>query len=73
MVNEKGFIKKSFDMVSKVVFSCTVVTALTPSKVDDALLQKGLNLLNMLAGNVLNNKNADAVKAGQDLVKSKGW
>ena len=42
-----------------VVAAATAVTALTPSKSDDALLNTVLRILNMIAGNFGKNKNAD--------------
>jgi len=39
--------------------SATVLTAITPSKADDAFLNAILRVLNFLAGNVWKNKNAD--------------
>lgn len=43
-----------------VLTACTAVTALTPTKTDDKILNIVLGILNFLAGNVLKNKNADA-------------
>ena len=53
--------------VAGVVTACTALTALTPSKVDDKVfgvltkvVNMGLRVANMLAGNVLKNTNKDA-------------
>lgn len=45
--------------VTMIVTVCTVITALTPSKSDDQIMQKINHVLNVLAGNVLHNTNAD--------------
>lgn len=42
-----------------VVTACTAITALTPTKTDDELINIVLKVLNVLAGNVGKNKNAD--------------
>jgi hypothetical protein len=41
------------------VTAATAITALTPSKSDDAVLDKVLKVLNFLAGNFGKNRNAD--------------
>lgn len=58
-----------FVAVSGVVTACTVVTALTPTKVDDKVfgvltkaVNMGLRVANVLAGNVMKNENRDARK-----------
>ena len=43
------------------VTAATAVTALTPSKSDDKIVDVVLKVMNFLAGNVLKNKNADDV------------
>ena len=43
-----------------VLTACTAITALTPTKYDDSILNTVLKVLNFLAGNVLKNKNKDA-------------
>ena len=43
------------------VTGATAITALTPTKSDDAILGKVLAFLNLLAGNFGKNKNADDV------------
>ena len=45
--------------VCGLVTAATAVSALTPSKVDDRILNTILKVLNVLAGNVMKNKNAD--------------
>ena len=46
--------------ITSVVTAATAVTALTPSKADDRVLNAILKVLNFLAGNIGKNKNADA-------------
>jgi hypothetical protein len=46
--------------IGGVVTACTAVTALTPTKVDNLIVNALLAVLNVLAGNVGQNKNADA-------------
>ena len=48
--------------VTAVVTSCSAITALTPTKADDKILNGILKVLNFLSLNVLKNKNADADK-----------
>lgn len=45
--------------IATVVTAATAITALTPSKADDKWLNGVLKLLNVLAGNIAKNKNAD--------------
>ena len=45
--------------ITGVVTACTAITALTPSRSDDEILDKVLKVLNILAGNVGKNRNAD--------------
>jgi len=55
--------------ITAVVTAATAVTALTPSTADDRYLNMLLKVLNILAGNVGANTNADAVplaRAGED-------
>lgn len=46
-------------MLTTIVTAATTITALTPSRSDDRLLDKVLLVLNFISGNFLNNKNAD--------------
>lgn len=46
--------------ISGVVTACTAITALTPTTVDNKLVNALLAILNVLAGNVGKNSNADA-------------
>jgi hypothetical protein len=43
-----------------IVSAATALTALTPTKVDDRVVSWLLTALNILAGNVLKNRNKDA-------------
>lgn len=45
--------------ITSVVTAATAVTALTPTKTDDKIVNGILKFLNILAGNFLKNKNAD--------------
>ena len=45
--------------ITSVVTAATAITALTPTKVDDQYISILLRGLNLLAGNVAKNKNAD--------------
>ena len=47
-------------LVTAVISVATVITAITPSKADDKILAGFLKFINLLAGNILKNKNADA-------------
>ena len=47
-------------MITGVISFATVITALTPSKADDKILSGFLKFINLLAGNIGKNKNADA-------------
>ena len=46
--------------ITALVTAATAVTALTPSKVDDKVVNMILKVLNILAGNFGKNKNADS-------------
>ena len=46
--------------ITSVVTACTAVTALTPTKTDDKVLNVILKVLNIIAGNVGMNTNRDA-------------
>lgn len=45
--------------ISGVVTACTAITAITPTNVDNKILDAVLTVLNVLAGNIGKNKNAD--------------
>lgn len=45
--------------ITSVVAASTAVTALTPTKSDDKVVNAVLRVLNVLSGNVGKNKNAD--------------
>lgn len=45
--------------ITSVVTAATAITALTPSTSDDKIIDSVLRVLNVLAGNVGKNKNAD--------------
>jgi len=45
--------------ITGLVTAATAITALTPSTADDKVLNTALRVLNLLAGNVGKNKNAD--------------
>jgi hypothetical protein len=45
--------------VTGVVTACTAITAITPTTVDNKILDALLTVLNVLAGNLGKNKNAD--------------
>tara|TARA_R100000808_G_scaffold1066_5_gene5084 strand:+ start:867 stop:1061 length:195 start_codon:yes stop_codon:yes gene_type:complete len=46
--------------VTALVTAATAITALTPTKADDAAVNFVLKILNLLAGNIGKNKNADS-------------
>jgi hypothetical protein len=46
-------------MLALLVTTATIITALTPSKSDNELLDRVLGYLNLVAGNVGHNRNAD--------------
>lgn len=48
--------------LTTVVTACSAITALTPTKTDDKILNYVLMVLNFLSLNVFKNKNADAEK-----------
>jgi hypothetical protein len=48
-----------FRTITLIVTVCTVITAMTPTKADDELMQKVNKILNVLAGNIGYNINAD--------------
>ncbi|MGA0841237.1 MAG: hypothetical protein ACO3P1_15230 [Pseudomonadales bacterium] len=45
--------------ITGVVTAATAITALTPSRSDDEIIDTVLRVLNVLAGNVGKNRNAD--------------
>lgn len=45
--------------ITGVVTAATAITALTPSRSDDVIIGKVLWVLNLLAGNIGRNRNAD--------------
>lgn len=45
--------------ITGVVTAATAITALTPTRSDDEIIDKVLRVLNILAGNVGKNRNAD--------------
>ena len=45
--------------ITALVTAATGITALTPTKTDNKIVDGALKFLNILAGNVLKNKNAD--------------
>ena len=49
-------------VVTAIVTAFTAITAVTPSKSDNMILDNILRFMNLLAGNVLKNKNLDARK-----------
>jgi len=58
-----GFLTSGGDYFSAacvVISSLTAITALTPSKSDDKIVNTILKVMNMFAGNIGKNKNADS-------------
>ena len=45
--------------ITAVVTSATLITSLTPTKTDDKVISFVLKILNLVAGNIGKNKNAD--------------
>jgi hypothetical protein len=48
--------------LAELIAALTVITAITPSRHDNQILDAALRVCNILAGNVGKNKNADADK-----------
>ena len=48
------------EALTAIVTAATALTALTPTKTDNKIIDSALGVLNFLAGNVLKNKNADS-------------
>ena len=53
------FIIKYVPIALQVVGVCAVIATMTPTKVDDKIIQKILDVLNFLAGNIGKAKNKD--------------
>ena len=64
--DKKPFLRKWIDIIARIVLAASILTALTPSVVDNAHLQKVMDFLNVLALNVGLNVNHDKMKAAQD-------
>lgn len=56
-----GVIPEWFQAICGMVTAATAVTALTPTKSDDRIVDMVLKVLNVIAGNVMKNKNMDDV------------
>jgi hypothetical protein len=50
-----------FQAICGLITAATAVTALTPTKSDDRIVDMVLKVLNVIAGNVMKNKNMDDV------------
>ena len=59
LINWFGDIPVWLTAVTTVVTAATAITAITPSKVDDRIIGKVLWFLNIIAGNIIKNKNKD--------------
>ena len=62
---DRRSLAQAFGVVA-LVAAATAITALTPSKTDDKIVNIILKVLNFVAGNVLKNKNADDAGDGRD-------
>jgi len=60
MITWFGDIPAWITALTTVVTAATAITAITPSKVDDRIIGKVLWFLNIVAGNIIKNKNKDA-------------
>ncbi|MCR9212552.1 MAG: hypothetical protein NXI13_02455 [Proteobacteria bacterium] len=49
----------AFEMLTILVTVATVITALTPSRWDNRMLDRVFQFMNLIAGNVGQNRNAD--------------
>lgn len=49
----------AFEMLSILVTIATVITALTPTRWDNRMMDRVFQFMNLIAGNVGQNKNAD--------------
>jgi hypothetical protein len=54
-----GLFLQAFNGLSFIVVVATFITSFTPSRSDDLVVDKALSVLNILAGNVGLNRNAD--------------
>ena len=55
-----SFITALPEWLNALVSGATAVSAITPAKTDDKILNGALKVLNLVAGNIGKNKNADA-------------
>ena len=60
MINWFGDIPAWITAVTTVFTAATAITALTPRKIDDRIIGKVIWFLNIIAGNIMKNKNKDA-------------
>ena len=60
MINWFGDIPAWITAVTTVVTAAPAIPALTPSKIDDRIIGKVIWFLNIIAGNIMKNKNKDA-------------
>ncbi|TNE36261.1 MAG: hypothetical protein EP348_07270 [Alphaproteobacteria bacterium] len=57
--NIQSAVMLAFEVLTAMVTLATVVTALTPTQWDNELVNQISKILNMIAGNVGHNRNAD--------------
>lgn len=55
-----GALPEWVEAITAIVTAATLLTALTPTKTDNKIVDSIQVVLNVLAGNVLKNKNADS-------------